>query len=1478
MGRNDSAESCAGFYLITFPIRYFLQRMTSRSRSVQEELERLEKLFAPYKQQLTEAVRFVGVQFRDDGQLSGDREEAKKLSSLVPFKREEWLLLWLLKKLKTDSIARKTPSSWWLLSYLVESVPVRVASRILLSKEAIVEERDNPSKQIKKSILQNTLDEALENFSISPAPGNFGQKHSKKRRYGGELVATNVDFDHLPDLMDAISTVLSFLVKSGSIAAAGSTDDMGASLSAAYMKTTYITAAEKAAVTFGSWLTLCEKVYPLCSNTHVNNNKNWLAPFVELWNSRLQSDTALLSFSQHCASSILSLLHVIRSGNHQINWHSPLEKLLSQNIIIPAKKKYHENSTSDLLEMLTKPVVTLNILNVPVLFEIAIRSIRHQSTRNRQPEDEAWLQAVFQTLLHLNSDSENQECINSMLKLCIQFKVDLEKKLLQSIVLKSAISESDINWILIATIIKLDANIFFGSNEESLLALLLGRITESSLEPCWSTISDHVISEVLLPIMNEFAKARDLSGFIKLWFNQLCIFERRREKAQNLSITVFSAWEQERLCLELRKLLELSLSTDQILNLIDWISKNLEKNPSGACIILEAICGSISGQEDVVDSISLLPYNVIFDKKKTLELQSRYRWRAWRLLTHTLNWANSRDLDTLASCWDSEGNPLTFYVENHDSLLNINHEESFLALEPVEVFRSVCAAFNASAESYHLEKSIKPVALRFLQIMHNDICNLRGDFYSKTSMSRSKSEAIFSLFRCIFSEYPKTLCLTFELEGTFEMLFHTVFDLGSESFALTSNVFERLHLTADAYPFLVSSALESDEVLNNKDLIETIIDIIISKITIEAHQEDNVLIINSFAIQILNQIPLEVISKNSRERIMCLWLSKTHKKDSNFEKKSYLFIAPNLSMLALKKKIMKNHPNLYEGLEFENLTSLADTSTDEDIPQLEARLALLKNLTHLVIAHAHTNLDQERRSNYLKKVFHIIQNKIQNSKVEKKNRENYGFIAIFEAALVEFQKNKARLHEMKIISEEDLEATTIGFKNKILDQLKKLLHKLCKKLDRINEVSQSQEMRLNTIINALSTLGVTKVQLASLEFDINKLAEAPSNLGRRLKTFMIIYGPKDRGTDLSLALDVDVKCITNRKLVQQITEGVMSVYDDAKKLSLLRSLLKEYQSNKTLLDRILAARYVIMEINDLSLDKNKSSRNLSETDDSSDEESQDDFDLTSVYILLCAELRKTTDMIAFCIISETLELMLRTKTRSISQYSIDSTLGTICIICSPKSPHLPSTRPGTVFLHLTHLLRSILVHHRFRLKGHFPLVQLSMQGLLRCLFSSTSNSNTNTSKNTSTGFNHQPIWLNSSQYQLNARDSESYTRLLTLISDPSELSLQHGGNKRHNNNKNIKDNHHYLTSATDKWKRMTTHFMRFVLIDYIKWQLKFRILPEIKEQLMPGWYALLDNTSLDTRRLINADLNASGRAIFINLYQDYQKFGKWSGS
>jgi len=72
--------------------------------------------------------------------------------------------------------------------------------------------------------------------------------------------------------------------------------------------------------------------------------------------------------------------------------------------------------------------------------------------------------------------------------------------------------------------------------------------------------------------------------------------------------------------------------------------------------------------------------------------------------------------------------------------------------------------------------------------------------------------------------------------------------------------------------------------------------------------------------------------------------------------------------------------------------------------------------------------------------------------------------------------------------------------------------------------------------------------------------------------------------------------------------------------------------------------------------------------------------------------------------------------------------------------------------------------------------------------------------------------------------------------------------------------------------------MQFVLTLYIKLQLEMRMLPEIREKMVPGLYAIFDTTTPELRRVINDGLDASGRAVFGVLYRDYVRFGKWKGN
>ena len=72
--------------------------------------------------------------------------------------------------------------------------------------------------------------------------------------------------------------------------------------------------------------------------------------------------------------------------------------------------------------------------------------------------------------------------------------------------------------------------------------------------------------------------------------------------------------------------------------------------------------------------------------------------------------------------------------------------------------------------------------------------------------------------------------------------------------------------------------------------------------------------------------------------------------------------------------------------------------------------------------------------------------------------------------------------------------------------------------------------------------------------------------------------------------------------------------------------------------------------------------------------------------------------------------------------------------------------------------------------------------------------------------------------------------------------------------------------------------MQFLLMLYVQLQLEMKMLPEIREKMIPGLYAIFDTTTPEMRRMIGDSLDSSGRAVFGMLFRDYQRFGKWKGS
>ena len=368
--------------------------------------------------------------------------------------------------------------------------------------------------------------------------------------------------------------------------------------------------------------------------------------------------------------------------------------------MIPAKAAKAADPESDLLNVLTRVSVIQDSANASLLFNVAIRSLQRTGLQRRRPQDNAWIQTVFIVLkdaMPPQRAEANRKAIQRMLESAIVHVVAFDLPLLRSVVLEYALSEGVTDWELLSTIIKLDANTFLILGEEKdLLKEVLGRITAAAIEPTWAGIYGEVVHNVTIPLMKEFAKARDLSGFIRHWYAQLVRFEKLRKDARLFSMPLFSAWEDDTLQLELSKLLEPSLTVQQIDQLLDWLSSEVKTNPDIVCVILEAIGGSIT-REDVIDDVGLRLYDIMFDDGTSNELNGRYHWRSWRILSRMMVWIEDDEREELSKHWLENKKPFdTLAAKGGSNGLLEMVAGNTAELEILEVLRFLCAAWSSA--------------------------------------------------------------------------------------------------------------------------------------------------------------------------------------------------------------------------------------------------------------------------------------------------------------------------------------------------------------------------------------------------------------------------------------------------------------------------------------------------------------------------------------------------------------------------------------------------------------------------------------------------------------------------------------------------------------------------------------------------------------------------------------------------------------
>jgi hypothetical protein len=245
-----------------------------------------------------------------------------------------------------------------------------------------------------------------------------------------------------------------------------------------------------------------------------------------------------------------------------------------------------------------------------------------------------------------------------------------------------------------------------------------------------------------------------------------------------------------------------------------------------------------------------------------------------------------------------------------------------------------------------------------------------------------------------------------------------------------------------------------------------------------------------------------------------------------------------------------------------------------------------------------------------------------------------------------------QISEADVISISKFQKITIAFKESLLTQMETTMKKLEKKLAEDKSHTDSS-LTLLSIIEALPKLGVDASELAPVETSAETLMRSLKFLtdkgfetGRRLETLFAEFGVHAGELDSSTIGDVSTSF--GRQSILKNAQVSVAGKTQKERFAVLASLVRPDNSGLLQLDKLLAIKEVIascegkihgteLQSHLLNLlDTHK--RNAEEDNDESD-----DFDLTTMYTILCGSLWKTTEIRQFRLISEIMVLTLRTK-------------------------------------------------------------------------------------------------------------------------------------------------------------------------------------------------------------------------------------------
>ena len=534
---------------------------------------------------------------------------------------------------------RRYPLTWTVLGQAFLKIPPQTLGRVLADRKFT-------------SVLRQTLDDLYKSLAQpSPETSDAG-KHAKKRKRDNELPS---DIEQLRTRQGCIRTTLEIFPALGILLAyhdrSIETRSPEKKVGAEHIKSLFSFSTEETRDITAKLLWSCDVALDTLEHGISGDQRYWVGILTTLWDLHLHSKDDTYEFARHLYQPACSITTKIKGvgvesplmGSPDVKklWLRQVEQFLGAQFIRPVRQAFASNGSVDILKTALAITETEAFASCIVMWNVAARTPRNLTDTSSKLEHASWAQGVFAALLETLNSAERpgrNEVIIQLLDTALVTGSIPNTETLRGICKEHALQPNRTDWALLAKIVKCDSDVFL--MDEAMLENVLDALSSGSSEA--SNQVDWIVTEVAISLLDAYARARDLSGFIKQWYKRLSLSSKQGSK-----FLVQSIWFDVRIRQHLAKSLQGALSNTQLVRLLDWLDSQT-RDDGALLVVLDGICAGIT-QEDYIKDADPRIFSLSLQGSKNKDLPSEAAALRWRIVGYLASWEASDDIERLGA-------------------------------------------------------------------------------------------------------------------------------------------------------------------------------------------------------------------------------------------------------------------------------------------------------------------------------------------------------------------------------------------------------------------------------------------------------------------------------------------------------------------------------------------------------------------------------------------------------------------------------------------------------------------------------------------------------------------------------------------------------------------------------------------------------------------------------------------------------------